>query len=359
MSEPTSPLPAKTQKKAIFIGLRAKLILVLAALFLLTFSVIFYWVDGFVTDLAMRNLQTDLIATAKTAAIGVDGNVHEKLFKSGQIDDPSYNQIAELLRTVKNTNPRASGIYTYTQLPDKPNQVQLVVSAALPPGAPQPVTTTKEVGGCLIPAASRPTLGEDYTDISPTMIAGLKTAGAETSLYSDKWGTWLSGYAPIYNSQGQPVGAVGVDMCASEVIDLQRNIRSNTLLAMGITLFILIIAVGFIATGVTRPVMELTRVADLIGLGDYNQDFSHLYSTRVQDEVGKLANVFELMAGKVYTREQTLRARVEQLEIMIDEGKRDHQVQEIVESDFFQELQVKVQNMRNRFAASDKPGTKE
>ncbi len=349
MSELTQPIPVKSEKKVLFVSLRIKLILVLAALFILAFAVIFYWLDGFVTSMAMRNLRTDLIATAQTAASGIDGNAHEKLFKSGQIDDPTYNQIADFLRAVKSTNPRASGIYTYTQLPDKPDQVQLVVSAALPPDVPQLVSPTQKIGECLIPASSRPALGEDYTDISPTMVAGMTTAGAETTLYSDKWGTWLSGYAPIYNSQGQSVGAVGVDMCASEVIELQKTIRSNTLIAMGVSLLVLIIAVGLIATGVTRPIMKLTVVADRIGLGGYDQDFSQLYSTRVQDEVDKLASVFELMAGKVYTREQTLRARVQQLEIMIDKSKLVEQVQEIVESDFFQELRTKVQDMRKRF----------
>jgi hypothetical protein len=105
--------------------------------------------------------------------------------------------------------------------------------------------------------------------------------------------------------------------------------------------------------------MELTRLADQIGAGDYDQDFSHLYAVRLQDEVNKLASVFELMTSKVYTREQTLRARVEQLEIMIDESKRDHQVSEIVDSDFFQDLQEKVHTMRKRFKSQDDsaPGT--
>jgi hypothetical protein len=55
------------------------------------------------------------------------------------------------------------------------------------------------------------------------------------------------------------------------------------------------------------------------------------------------------MVGKVAQREKTLRARVQQLEIMVDRSKLDKQVKEIVESDFFQDLQSKVQGMRSRF----------
>ncbi len=99
--------------------------------------------------------------------------------------------------------------------------------------------------------------------------------------------------------------------------------------------------------------MRLTRVADRIGVGDYDQDFSSLHKERFQDEVDKLASVFELMVGKVYTREKDLRARVQQLEIMIDQGKRDREVQQIVDSDFFQDLQGKVNEMRSRFKKED------
>jgi methyl-accepting chemotaxis protein len=208
-------------------------------------------------------------------------------------------------------------------------------------------------GECLVPPSSRPEMGLDYSDTSPAMLDGVREAGADNQLWEDDYGNWLSGYAPIFNSAGEPVGAVGVDMCATEVISLQQNIRRNVAIALAISLVALISVVWFIARGVTRPVLALTRVADRIGSGDYDQDFSSLHSSRVQDEVDTLATVFEMMVGKVYTREQSLRARVQQLEIMIDQGKRDREVQQIVESDFFQDLQGKVSEMRNRFRKED------
>lgn len=355
MSETALPA-SENQKGKIFVSLRVKLIASLAVLFFVAFASIFYWLDGFVTNVAMENLRRDLLATAEAAAAGIDGDAHQLLFENGEIDDETYTEIANYLRIVKRTNPQASGVYTYLQLPDKPDQVQLVVSAALPPGIEvDPTLTANKAGECIVPSYARPNLGEDYTYISPTMVAGVRTSGVETEILPDDFGVWLSGYAPIYNSAGEPVGAVGVDMCALDVVQLQQNIRNNTSVAMGITLLVLVVVVGVVATGVTRPVMELTRLVDLIGAGDYKQDFSHLYATRLQDEVNKLAGVFELMAGKVYAREQTLRARVEQLEIMIDESKRDKQVSEIVDSEFFGDLQKKVHDMRARFKSQNPP----
>lgn len=354
MTLPTPSAPVTEEKRSIFVGLRAKLMAALVALFILAFVAIFIWMDKFVNELAMRNLQTDLIATAKTAAAGIDGDAHAALFDHGAIDDAAYTTIADFLRSVQKTNPQASGVYTYVQLPDKTDRVQLVVSSGYPPGVtPPPVDTETHSDSCKASTLPRPAMREDYFDISPTMVAGIQQAGAETELWTDDWGTWLSGYAPIYNSKGESVGAVGVDMCASDVIALRESIRRNVLIALAVSLAALIVVVWVVATGVTRPVQALTRVADRIGSGDYAQDFSSLHSARIQDEVDKLASVFELMVGKVYTREQNLRARVQQLEIMIDQGKREREVKQIVESDFFQDLQGKVTEMRSRFKRED------
>ncbi len=349
MSAITTPLPGKSDKHVMFVSVRTKLIVALALLFVLAFAVIFGWLDRFVTNLAMSNLQSDLLATAQTAAAGIDGDAHTALFQSGKIDDPTYTKVADFLRAVKKTNPSASGVYTYVYLPEEPNQVRLVVSAALPPGAQADAVSAQSFSECQIPPSSRPDLGQVYTDVSPAMLDGVRVAGSDTELWTDDWGTWLSGYAPIFNSKGETVGAVGVDMCAKDVIELQQNIRRNVFIALAVSLVILTAMVWLLANGVTRPVLALTRVADRIGVGDYEQDFSSLYKTRVQDEVDKLASVFELMVNKVYTREKDLRARVQQLEIMIDQTKRESQVQQIVESDFFQDLKLKVKTMRNRF----------
>jgi HAMP domain-containing protein/CHASE3 domain sensor protein len=62
-------------------------------------------------------------------------------------------------------------------------------------------------------------------------------------------------------------------------------------------------------------------------------------------------------ALEAYIREQGLRQQIQQLRLEIDEAKRQQQVQEIVESDFFRELQSKAQAMRSRHAQpSPDPG---
>lgn len=60
-------------------------------------------------------------------------------------------------------------------------------------------------------------------------------------------------------------------------------------------------------------------------------------------------------ALEAYIREQSLKHEIQQLRIEIDEVKRQKQVSEIVDSDFFQDLQAKARTIRSRRSAGTAP----
>jgi CheY-like chemotaxis protein len=66
------------------------------------------------------------------------------------------------------------------------------------------------------------------------------------------------------------------------------------------------------------------------------------------DALGQLARVFLRMAGEVATREAQLKQQIQVLKIEIDEVQKAHQVSEITETDYFQELQQKARALRQR-----------
>ena len=66
------------------------------------------------------------------------------------------------------------------------------------------------------------------------------------------------------------------------------------------------------------------------------------------DELGQLALVFQEMARQVYAREQQLKQQVQQLRIEIDQARKAREVAEITESDYFQQLLGKAEELRNR-----------
>jgi two-component system, cell cycle response regulator len=77
---------------------------------------------------------------------------------------------------------------------------------------------------------------------------------------------------------------------------------------------------------------------------------------RHSDELGQLAQVFQEMARQVYAREQRLQRQMQRLRIEIDQERRAREVAEITESDYFQQLLGKAEELRNRARADKEDG---
>ena len=96
-----------------------------------------------------------------------------------------------------------------------------------------------------------------------------------------------------------------------------------------------------------RNVDHVTAAAAAVEAGEFDPATIEQVAAR-SDELGQLARVFQRMAREVYAREQRLKQEVHRLHIEIDETKTARQVAEITETDYFQELQRKVDTLRLR-----------
>jgi hypothetical protein len=192
---------------------------------------------------------------------------------------------------------------------------------------------------------------ELYNSKGSTQIAdGLTHRVDRWTIYTDKYGSWITTYEPIVDKSGQIVGAIGVDMPANYVDQVRQGILYSGAIAFIASYLLIFLLVYWLSGLLTRPIVTLAGVAKEIGDGNYEQDWSDVdKQVALRDEIYTLTSVFHAMADKVAEREKTLRARVAQLEIMIDKSKLETQVQEIVDSDFFQDLKTKVNDMRGRF----------
>jgi two-component system, cell cycle response regulator len=66
------------------------------------------------------------------------------------------------------------------------------------------------------------------------------------------------------------------------------------------------------------------------------------------DELGRLARVFERMAGEIAAREQALVREVTQLRIEIDEANTAKQAEAITDTEFFRDLADRARELRER-----------
>ncbi len=135
-----------------------------------------------------------------------------------------------------------------------------------------------------------------------------------------------------------------------ESIYLQEINRNKRILVIIVVSFIgaaAALALYFTDRVIAAPILSITNAANEIESGEFDDLGLDKVIDRT-DELGQLARVFQNMAREVYSREERLKQQVQQLQIEIDHSKRQKQVQEIVETDFFQNLQAKAQLMRRR-----------
>lgn len=341
-------------KKGNYISIQIKLLFVFSITFTIIFGAIYYWFYQYSTNAAMDRISEDLMNTLHGAVNGVNGDEfiafvntygYESLSslpykerKSGTalpLEDEFYVQHQEWLNTIHQIEPKASP-YTYVggfEKIEKEGELRdeiLWVGDYLRISDPENATL----------------LFESYATVN--MSTGLHEEYQVPYLYEDKWGGWMTAYAPIKNSAGIPVGGLGVDFRADEVFKIQRQIRSSIIVSFIISYILLLTVLFLINRYFTKPIVNLTKAAEKVGEGNYEQDFSSLKKQKLQDEIDTLADVFTIMVNKIYNREQNLRKQVEQLKIEINEVKRSKQVSEIVDTDFFRELQEKANIIRKR-----------
>lgn len=104
----------------------------------------------------------------------------------------------------------------------------------------------------------------------------------------------------------------------------------------------------FLSDTITRPLRTIAESARLLE-NDETVDYETLEPLeRGSDEISQLARVFHKMADQVQARQQQLKQEVARLKIKIDESKRQKQVSEIVDSEFFQELKTKARDLKKR-----------
>jgi methyl-accepting chemotaxis protein len=107
---------------------------------------------------------------------------------------------------------------------------------------------------------------------------------------SGDYGLCLSGYAPVFNSAGEPVAGVGMDFAADEVIG--KTIQFITISA-GSAVLLLIIEIILIAyiikKRISEPIKQLTGYADAVAAGDTTVEISPIVR---RDEIAVLKKSF-------------------------------------------------------------------
>ena len=344
VSNPTSNQAPETQKQK-FISIQIKVLAGFTLLFSLVFAGAYYWFYRFTTAAVLEQIQEDLVTTLESAADGVDADDLLALSEEGQprtdgyTDDPRYWENAEWLASVENIEPRAK-LYTYRMAADDAETVIFITSGS---------------------AASQLYEGAQFLQRLPLSSdierdfynTGLQSQKVNMTPFTDNWGRWVSGAMPLQSESSTTMVAIGVDFEASYVLEVQQRIQGQMGVAFLITYVTLFGLVLIVSRVLTRPLLDLKDRAEQISEGNYSEKMTAITrQQRFQDEITILAETFDVMVGKVRQREENLKQQVTELKIEIDQAKRQKHVQEVIDSDFFQDLQVRAKLLRGKFRGS-------
>lgn len=155
----------------------------------------------------------ELQSLASLSALTVDPRAHEALKSPGQMNSLLYRQEAKKLGEIKSRLKDIRYIYTLA----KSKTGYIFVADPTPPG-------DHDRDG----VEDKSFLGDPYPEITSAARAcferGVVTVEAEPT--QDRWGTFISAYAPIFGADGRIVGVLGVDRHANDIEEHQRDLRN-------------------------------------------------------------------------------------------------------------------------------------
>ena len=103
-------------------------------------------------------------------------------------------------------------------------------------------------------------LGDVYNDFTPDMLKAFEKPYkviVENEFYEDKWGNWLTSYAPILNEDGTLEAVLAMDISAEKVIAYERQYLL-TFIIMGIIVSLIVALISlYISRRISKPLILL------------------------------------------------------------------------------------------------------
>ncbi len=232
--------------------------LVTTGLIVITSSTLYYYISRVLFTQTQQDLRS--IAEKTVALIPVD--VHEKLQKPDDQNSDGYKQIEAIFKSVMAGNPKIDDIYTLRPT-NSADTMTFVVSGK--------ETADYNHNNVIDENEIKVSLGEtfDVTGLS-YLKQGFTEPSYDHAITYDKWGAWLSGYAPLKDAQGKTVAVLGVDYSAQAA-------SSNTSEFLTIIVRVAITMIPFcflcalwLGRRIHRPVEVMTKAMHHIMHGEPN-----------------------------------------------------------------------------------------
>ncbi|MBI5610259.1 MAG: HAMP domain-containing protein [Deltaproteobacteria bacterium] len=245
-------------------------------------GVIFY---TYGVEVEVAALQSRMRAMAVSIAAGVTVESVQPLRQAQDRERAEYRQLVQRFASICRDEPDVTSIYVL--LPTEQTGVFRFAADHVTAGGVAPAM-----------------VGELYdARRTPAMQQALQTPTAENETYTDKWGEFMSGYAPVRDASGRGMAVLGVDVRAERVAAMKANVRALTLAIYAFAVLLLLPMAWLVARHVRRPLSAIIATTGAIARGQLDAQ-TNLHRN---DEFGLLAKHLDKMALGLRERE-TIRA---------------------------------------------------
>lgn len=207
-----------------------------------------YFVYQQTQEILKERLRVRLTAIVATAVLGLDGDEVERVIEIEKISSQQALVSSELanvishMKRVRDKNQNIQYIYIWNKT-DDPNFVQFAADAEMI----EPIDL--DGNGIIEDIEIPPEPGELYeSNEIEHLDEGFDNPIAQKEFIVDKWGVFMSAFAPIQNSRGETVAVLGIDV---EVEDFTALI-SATLIPFSILAVILLLMLSVQTVALVR-----------------------------------------------------------------------------------------------------------
>lgn len=247
-----------------FLGIKTKLILTMTGISLLTTLLFGIAVNWYSSQSILEYTRNNAEHLASAVAMFIDGDEFTTI-KSEK--DAAYIKPLKQLRQMK----KETGVkYVYTLAMASSDKTHFIIDAT--------------------EGEDHSALNSEYDLTEEMKLAFNGTPNTDTEVYTDEWGSQLSGYAPIFNSASQVVGIACVDVDAGDIAAKNRQMRM--LIGLFILFSILLALVLSIITSnpIQKPIVFIDQ--NMQDLAEAGADLTRTIPVQTNDELGKLAGSF-------------------------------------------------------------------
>ncbi|MDR2742818.1 MAG: methyl-accepting chemotaxis protein [Treponema sp.] len=205
-------------------------------------------------------------------------------------------------------------------------------------------------------------------EVPPELDAAYMTGHPQVSKpYTDEWGSFVSLFTPVFDSNNRIAGILGFDYDVSLVRELEQRANIALIIALATEILFSILIAGLVASSLIKPIKEIIKLGHTIAemrfdidipierkdeIGDIQRSLNTIRSAlkktlnEIKNEQTRQKNISETLGASIKDSSSGLEVITDSMESV--QGKTNNQVQSVSRtSDSLEEIIGHIRSLEN------------